>query len=167
MARTRGPSCRSRSRTRLRRPAFNLTALSNAFKHHADGSGVFESGQDPIIVGQAAYNSAYGKTFVASGDCTNPTGTQQVRRAGPHQPAGRQTVPASTPSRAPQLKVPQIEPKALHDEMNSADLRRVRPDDGQPRPRGRPATPAGQNILLYPYIAPPTEVIDGTNLPTG
>ncbi len=30
-----------------------------------------------------------------------------------------------------------------------------------------PATPAGQNILLYPYIAPPTEVIDGTNLPAG
>jgi hypothetical protein len=28
-----------------------------------------------------------------------------------------------------------------------------------------PATPAGQNILLYPYVAPPTEVIDGTNLP--
>ena len=38
-------------------PAFNLTALNNAFKHHADGSGVFESSQDPIIVGQAAYNS--------------------------------------------------------------------------------------------------------------
>ena len=32
-------------------------AASNAFKHHADGSGVFESGQHPIIVGQAAYNS--------------------------------------------------------------------------------------------------------------
>ena len=30
-----------------------------------------------------------------------------------------------------------------------------------------PATPAGQNILLYPYIAPSTEVIDGTNLPKG
>ena len=30
-----------------------------------------------------------------------------------------------------------------------------------------PATPAGQNILLYPYVAPPTEVIDGTNLPKG
>ena len=58
-------------------PAFNLTALNNAFKHHADGSGVFESSQDPIIVGQAAYNSAYGKTFAASGNCTNPTGTNK------------------------------------------------------------------------------------------
>ena len=62
------------------RPAgrgFNLTALNNAFKHHADGSGVFESSQDPIIVGQAAYNCAYGKTFAASGDCTNPNGTNK------------------------------------------------------------------------------------------
>ena len=47
--------------------AFNLSALRNAFSHKADGSGVFESGQPPIIVGQAAYNSAYGTSFAASG----------------------------------------------------------------------------------------------------
>ena len=76
-ARTRGPSCRSRSRPPTPATAFNLTALNNAFKHHADGSGVFESSQDPIIVGQAGYNCAYGKSFAASGDCTNPTGTNK------------------------------------------------------------------------------------------
>ena len=32
-----------------------------------DGSGVFESGQNPIIVGQGAYNSAYGTTFQNNG----------------------------------------------------------------------------------------------------
>ena len=53
-------------------PAFNLTALQAAFRHHADGSGVFESGQNPIIVGQAAYNSAYGTNFAASGWCNAP-----------------------------------------------------------------------------------------------
>ncbi len=37
--------------------------LEAAFAHQPDGSGVFESGQHPIIVGQAAYNSAYGTTF--------------------------------------------------------------------------------------------------------
>ena len=58
-------------------PAFNVTTLNNAFKHHADGSGVFESSQDPIIVGQAGYNSAYGKSFVASGNCTDPSGTNK------------------------------------------------------------------------------------------
>ncbi len=51
-------------------PAFNVTALKNAFKHQADGSGVFEQGQHPIIVGQAAYNSAYGTNFAASSYCT-------------------------------------------------------------------------------------------------
>ncbi len=37
--------------------AFNLTALKNAFLHKANGTGVFEESQHPIIVGQAAYNS--------------------------------------------------------------------------------------------------------------
>ena len=57
-------------------PAFNLAALKTAFKHHADGSGVFEAGQHPIIVGQAAYNSAYGTSFAANSYCNasgNPT----------------------------------------------------------------------------------------------
>ena len=39
--------------------------------HKANGTGVFESrAQHPIIVGQAAYNSAYGTNFAAAGDCT-------------------------------------------------------------------------------------------------
>ena len=53
-------------------PTFNLTALKAAFQHHSDGSGVFESDQHPIIVGQAAYNSAYGTNFVSSGWCNSP-----------------------------------------------------------------------------------------------
>ena len=35
----------------------------------AEGTGVFESGQNPVIVGQAAYNSAYGTSFAASSNC--------------------------------------------------------------------------------------------------
>ena len=48
-------------------PAFNLTALQAAFAHQGDGSGVFESGQHPIIVGQGAYNPTYGTTFQNNG----------------------------------------------------------------------------------------------------
>jgi hypothetical protein len=33
---------------------------------------VFESGSDPTIVGQAAYNTAYGSSFVTSGYCSSP-----------------------------------------------------------------------------------------------
>ena len=50
-------------------PAFDVPKLNSAFAHKANGSGVFESGQNPIIVGQAAYNSAYGTNFPASSDC--------------------------------------------------------------------------------------------------
>ena len=47
--------------------AFNLTKLQAAFRHTAAGSGVFESSQHPIIVGQGAYNSAYNTTFPTNG----------------------------------------------------------------------------------------------------
>jgi hypothetical protein len=30
-----------------------------------------------------------------------------------------------------------------------------------------PATPAAQNVVLYPFVNPPTELIDATNLPKG
>ena len=60
--------------------ADRMGSLMTAFDHHTDASGnpagVFESSVDPIIVGQAAYNSAYGTNFVAAGWCnsaTNPT----------------------------------------------------------------------------------------------
>ena len=148
-------------------PAFNLTKLQNAFKHHADGSGVFESGQHPIIVGQAAYNSAYGKTFAASGNCTDPNGTNKCDGlARINQQGGDLFRFDNLKGSSPQLKIP-LQPKALHDEMNSAafdEFGRMTANLGL---EAVPATPAGQNILLYPYIAPPTEVIDGTNLPKG
>jgi hypothetical protein len=45
-------------------PAFNLPALETAFKAESlGGLGVFENGQHPTIVGQGAYNSAYGTSF--------------------------------------------------------------------------------------------------------
>ena len=145
--------------------AFNLTNLNNAFKHHADGSGVFESGQHPIIVGQAAYNSAYGTSFVSSGNCTDPDGTNKCDGlARINQQGGDLFRFDNLKSSNPQLKIP-LQPKALHDEMNSAafdEFGRMTANLGL---EAVPATPAGQNILLYPYIAPPTEVIDGTNLP--
>ena len=67
-----------------------------AFAHHldADGkpAGVFESGSDPIIVGQAAYNSAYGTNFVGQRLVQQPDQPdRQVRRVRPDPGAGRAT----------------------------------------------------------------------------
>ncbi len=147
-------------------PAFNLTALTNAFTHKANGSGVFESGQHPIIVGQAAYNSAYGTNFVSSGWCNSPAnpsarcdGYARISEQGGSL-FGFNTL--KTPNAKLSIK---LEPKAIHDEMNSAafdEFGRMTANLGL---EAVPATPALQNITLYPYVNPSTELIDATNLP--
>ena len=55
------------------------------------------------------------------------------------------------------LEIP-IQPKAIHDEMNAAafdEFGRMTANIGVEVPL---ATPAGQNIVLYPYVNPPTEI---------
>ncbi len=153
-------------RQRAHRPRRSTCAkLQTAFSHNADGSGVFESGQHPIIVGQAAYNSAYGTNFAASGNCNSPT-------ANPRQVATAScgsTTPATfkfNTLKAPATKTIDAAAAEGHprrDELD--DLRRVRPDAGQPRHRGAAADPGAQNVILYPYVNPQTELIDATNLP--
>jgi FtsP/CotA-like multicopper oxidase with cupredoxin domain len=145
--------------------AFNLSALIVAFRHHADGSGVFEEGQHPIIVGQAAYNPAYGTSFSSASDCSDPNGTNRCDGMARINQQGSDlfrfdNLQASNP----QLKIP-LQPKAIHDEMNSSafdEFGRMTANLGL---EAVPATPALQNVFLYPYVAPPTEVIDATNLP--
>ena len=46
-------------------PAFDVNALNAAFASTATTQGVFAASQDPIIVPQAGYNSAYNATFPA------------------------------------------------------------------------------------------------------
>jgi FtsP/CotA-like multicopper oxidase with cupredoxin domain len=146
--------------------AFNLTALNAAFRHHADGSGVFESGQHPIIVGQAAYNSAYGTSFVSAGYCNSPT------RPSPKcdgfariADQGGELFKFDTLA-GPQVSIP-LEPKALHDEMNSSSFDEFGRMTANLGLEAVPATPGLQNVILYPYVVSPTELIDGTNLLKG
>jgi hypothetical protein len=47
-------------------PAYNLTKLTQAFAKNVGKRGVFEASQPKIIVPQAAYNSAYNKTFTTN-----------------------------------------------------------------------------------------------------
>jgi FtsP/CotA-like multicopper oxidase with cupredoxin domain len=146
-------------------PAYNLKALQSAFLHKADGSGVFESSQNPIIVGQAGYNSAYGTNFTTGGWCNNPINpSAQCDGFARISEQGGNTFKFDTLV-GPKVGV-KIEPKALHDEMNSFNM----------EPFGRmtsnlgvevvPADPILQNVVLYPFVNPPTEIFNGTNLPT-
>ena len=149
-------------------PAFDLTKLNNAFLHKADGSGVFESGQHPIIVGQAAYNSAYGTSFAAGSNCNpipnDPNPAFQICdgfvRVNDTASFGFNTLKKPTTKTTMPLQ-----PKAIHDEMNSStfdEFGRMQANIGV---EAQPPTPGLQNVTLYPYVNPAIELLDGTNLP--
>ncbi len=153
--------------------ADRMGTLMAAFAHHLDANGnpagVFEAGSDPIIVGQAAYNSAYGTNFVASGWCNSPSNPSAkcdgyARIAEGSQPTdkfGFNTLAAPNSK----MQIP-FEPKAIHDEMNSANFDewgRMTANLGLEAPG---ATPLTQNIILYPYVNPATELLDSTALPS-
>ena len=145
-------------------PAFNLTKLQNAFKHNANGTGVFESGQHPIIVGQAAYNSAYGTGFAASSNCNAPGSTLQ-RCDGLVRVNNTATFGFNT-LRAPTVKVTMpLQPKAIHDETNATTFDEYGRMQANLGVEASPPTPGQQNATLYPFVNPATEIIDATNLP--
>ena len=131
-------------------PPFNLTALETAFKSTASQAGVFERGQDPIIVGQTAYNEALNKVF--------PTmfpnwGLSRIQ----DNYIGFQTVNDTF------LNL-YMEPKAIQDEMGEAfdtDYGRMSGKLGLEKP----LTVAGnQNFMLYGYIDKPTEIISASQV---
>ena len=135
-------------------PAFNLTALQTAFKAETlGGQGVFKNSQHPIIVGQGAYNSAYGTTFQNNGPLA---GLVQIFNTS----LTFKTLLGAT------LTMP-LQPKQIQDEMGEA----FEPEYG--RMSGflgleTPNAQAGlQNMLLYGFVMPPTEVLRGIELPPG
>jgi FtsP/CotA-like multicopper oxidase with cupredoxin domain len=144
-----------------------MGTLVTAFAHHSNGSGVFESSQDPIIVGQAAYNTAYGSNFASVGYCNSVTlpaakcdGFARISEQG-GDTFKFDTLGAAKNGAGGQIGVT-IQPKGLHDEMNSANFDewgRMTANLGLEAPG---ATPLLQNIILYPFVNPATENLDVT-----
>ena len=58
-----------------------------------------------------------------------------------------------------------LQPKAIHDEMNSTTFDEYGRMQANLGVEAQPPTPGAQNVILYPYVNPATEFIDGTNLP--
>ena len=154
-----------------------MGALMAAFAHHLDANGnpagVFEAGSDPIIVGQAAYNSAYGTNFAAGGWCNAPGSTSTncdgyARIAEGSQPSdlfGFNTLNSNFAPGVGKMTIP-FQPKGLHDEMNSANFDewgRMTANLGLEAPG---ATPLLQNIILYPFVNPATENSNSSGLPS-
>jgi FtsP/CotA-like multicopper oxidase with cupredoxin domain len=172
-----GPNTRTIMQVKIRtgsNKAFNLNALKTAFAHKADGSGVFESGQHPVIVGQAAYNSAYGASFAASGNCPTPGSTIKCDGfARINQQGGdpftfdtlRMKADGTYPAGFSKLSIP-LQPKAIHDEMNATAFDEYGRMQANLGVEAVPATPGLQNVILHPFVYPATEVIDGSKLPT-
>jgi FtsP/CotA-like multicopper oxidase with cupredoxin domain len=142
-----GPNTRTVMQIRVRGQAgqsFNLAALQAAFAHKADGSGVFESGQHPIIVGQAAYNAAYGTAF------TNNDGLVQIYDTS----LNFKTILGATLSMS-------LKPKMIQDEMGEAfelEYGRMSGFLGVETPNAQAGL---QNMILHPYTFPPDEIIRG------
>ncbi|MBK8900108.1 MAG: multicopper oxidase domain-containing protein [Anaerolineaceae bacterium] len=133
--------------------SFNLTALQNAFAHQADGSGVFESGQNPIIVGQGAYNTAYGTAFQSNGPLA---GLVQIYDTS----LTFKTLLGDTLTMS-------LRPKMIQDEMGEAfemEYGRMSGFLGVETPNAQAGL---QNMILHGYTYPPDEIIDGVELPPG
>jgi FtsP/CotA-like multicopper oxidase with cupredoxin domain len=156
--------------------ADRMGALNAAFSHHIDPAtnkpaGVFEAGSDPVIVGQAAYNSAYGSSFVTNGYCSSVStpsakcdGFARIQQQGGNL-FKFDTLGPNKDGTGAQLAIP-LEGKGIHDEMNSANFDewgRMTANMGLEAPG---ATPLLQNIILYPFVNPATEVEDSTGLPS-
>ncbi|MBB5347821.1 multicopper oxidase domain-containing protein [Desulfoprunum benzoelyticum] len=148
---------------------FDLSALNAAFAG-ADGTGVFESGQKPIIVGQGEYNTAYGTSFPTNGPLN---GTVQIydtsltfnRLVDPDADTAP-GAPFLTSTAAERLTI-DLKPKMIQDEMGEAfehEYGRMSGFLGVETPNAQAGL---QNMILYGFSFPPTEVLDGLELPPG
>jgi FtsP/CotA-like multicopper oxidase with cupredoxin domain len=132
-----------------------LPNLQAVFAKTATKRGVFEVSQDPIIIPQTAYNSAYGQTF--------PTGASQyVLNIGDveknFQPLGYDSV-ANAWNLQPAVTIP-FEMKAMHDEMGGVydtQFGRMSGMLGLTNPNS-----ALGFILPFPFSSPPTDVVKGS-----
>jgi len=131
-------------------PDVTLANLNAAFAKTATKRGVFEVSQDPIIIPQAAYNSAYNTTFPATATKqyiqiaeTSKT-FEPINEAGVLQPAV--TLP--------------LEMKAMHDEMGGVYDTLFGRMSGM-LGLSNPLSPV-HVLIPYGLAAPPTDLVKGS-----
>jgi FtsP/CotA-like multicopper oxidase with cupredoxin domain len=140
--------------------AFDQAALENAFKAVSlGGSGVFETGQNPIIVGQGAYNSAYGTTFQINGP---RAGLVQI-----YDTSLTFETLLSIATAADDALTMSLKPKMIQDEMGEAFELEYGRMSGFLGVETANAQAGLQNMILLPYTYPPTEILDAIELPAG
>jgi FtsP/CotA-like multicopper oxidase with cupredoxin domain len=123
---------------------YNPTTLANLQTAFAGAAGVFATSQDPIVVGQTAYNSTYGKTFPA----TWPEwGISRI------SDTTLRFKSVTGDSKAVAMKA-----KAMHDEMGGVfdDYGRLSAKLGLETPF---ANASNSNFNLQNYVDPVTEIV--------
>jgi FtsP/CotA-like multicopper oxidase with cupredoxin domain len=136
-------------------PTYDLVRLENAFKATSlGGLGVFQNSQNPIIVGQGAYNSAYGTTFQNNGPLAGLVQIFDTQLTFKTLTGATLTMPLTS--------------KAIQDEMGEAfdpEYGRMSGNLGVEVPNAQAGTQ--QNLILYPFVNPATEIFKGIQLPPG
>ncbi len=131
-------------------PAFDVASLEARFSPTDGSTGVFASSQNPIIVGQSAYDLAYNKTFPS----TFPNwGLVNI---------DMWSLPFETVD-GRSMTLP-LQAKAMHDEMGAAfdEYGRMSTKLGL---EVQPPAALTQNFILRSYIDPPSEIImDSANV---
>jgi hypothetical protein len=129
-----------------------LANLRTVFAKTVSKPGVFETDQNDIIMPQAAYNSAYNRTF-----STDPTKqfVQLAEFTKTFQPID------STGALLPAVTLP-LEPKAIQDEMGEAYDTQYGRMSGMLGLELPTSSSAAQQFQLYGYASPPVDLIKGT-----
>ncbi|MBC2578783.1 hypothetical protein [Clostridium sp. DJ247] len=134
-------------------PAYDITALEAVFAKTDTKRGVFEASHDPIIIPQAAYNSAYNVTNLPADAASAYVQLNEFSKTfHPIDANGALLPPVTLP----------IEPKALQDEMGEVY------DTEYGRMSGMlglefPVSSSNFNqFVVYGYASPPVDIVKGT-----
>ncbi|MEW9097320.1 MAG: hypothetical protein AB2417_19785 [Clostridiaceae bacterium] len=132
---------------------YDMDSLVEVFAKTSTKRGVFETSHDPIIIPQAAYNSAYNVTNFPEDAASAYVQLHEFSKTfQPIDASGALLPPVALP----------IEPKALQDEMGEVY------DTMYGRMSGMlglefPVSSSGLNqFVVYGYASPPVEIIKGT-----
>lgn len=125
-------------------PAYDLAALNGVFAKSAAKSGVFEKSQEPIILPNTQYNSAYNKTFAS----------EAVTKVG----IADKSKTFNTVSGV-SLTIP-FEPKSIHDEASE-----VFDDYGRMSGMLGLTTLGLPGFAPYPFASPPVDILKFTMTP--
>ncbi|MCX6689194.1 MAG: hypothetical protein NTZ39_05850, partial [Methanoregula sp.] len=125
---------------------YNFAALQAVFARTASKRGVFEVSQEPVIIPQASYNSAYNKAFPADTFVRIQDSSKIFT-----------TISGTV------MNIP-FQPKALHDEQGAAFDQYGRMS-GFLGLENAITTGAVQNFVLYGYASPPVDLLKDSMIP--